>query len=190
MDKFTKLIQNIKTLKDVTDYADIQKYTFDELYESNYKATVNIITAPFRDNALSNFAKMKPMSDNYFVSDNSTRFNRPVAEQNFITLRYHDDDECWLFDYPEIKHFHGIGNTFYIDSNLKGDEIFKFFVLYSDTEDPSEKDIDHFDINTILDFDKFSSEVEKHIGCIRYWDAENRLMKISKTLLLIIIYQN
>ena len=182
MDKFTKLIQNIKNLKDVTDYSDIQKYTFDELYESNYKATVNIITAPFRDNALSNFAKMKPISDNYFVSDNSTRFNRPVAEQNFITLRYHDDDECWLFDYPEIKHFHGIGNTFYIDSNLKGDEIFKFFVLYSDTEDPSEKDIDHFDINTIFDFDKFSSEVEKHIGCIRYWDAENRLMKISKTL--------
>lgn len=182
MDVFTTLVDNVKKLKDVTNYSTIQKYTFDELYESNYKGTVNIITAPFRDNALSSFSNMKPISSNYFVSNNSTRFNRPVAEQNFITLRYHSKDECWLFDYPEIKHFHGIGNTFYIDSDLKGDELFKFFVLYTDTEAPSEENIEHFDLNTIFDFDEFSKEVEKHIGCIRYWDAENRLLKLSKVL--------
>ena len=40
--------------------------------------------------------------------------------------------------------------------------------------------VDHFDLNTIMDFDEFFNQVEKHIGYIRYWDAENRLMKMSK----------
>lgn len=182
MDTFTLLINNIKALKDITDYRDIQKYTFDELYESNYKATVTTITNPFRTEKLSNFTNIGSISNNFFTSDNSTRFNRPIAEQNFITLRYNRDDECWLFDYPEIKHFNGIGNTFYIDTNLEGNEIFKFFVLYTDTEGVSETNIDSFDSDTIFDFDRFSKEVDKHMGCIRYWDAENRIMKLSRIL--------
>lgn len=182
VEMFSNLINNIKALKDVKDYSEIQKYTFDELYSPNYSMTVNKITEPFRKNALMNFNKMPEICNNYFTSKNSTRFNRPVAEQNFIALRYHHDEDCWLFDAPTIKHFNGIGNTFYIDEGLKGDELFKFFVLYTDTESPTEPNIDKFDINTVFDFDKFSQEVERHIGCIRYWDAENRLMKISKML--------
>lgn len=182
IDAFSALIRNIYNLKNVEKYSDIQKYSFDELYANNYQNAVKNITAPFHDNALSNFSCMTPTSNNYFKYDSSTRFNRPIAEQNFITLRYNQKDDCWIFTCPEIKHFKGIGNTFYIDSDLKGDEIFKFFVLYTDTEGVSTENIDHFDIDTILDFDTFSNEVEKHIGCIRYWDAENRLMKMSKIL--------
>ena len=182
IDAFTSLIKNIYNLKNASQYSDIQKYSFDELYESNYMATVKKITSPFHDNALSNFTKMTPTGNNYFEYNNYTRFNRPVAEQCFITLKYNHEEDCWLFAYPEIKHFKGIGNTFYIDSNLKGDEIFKFFVLYTDTENACEKGIDHFDLNTIMDFDEFFNQVEKHIGYIRYWDAENRLMKMSKML--------
>lgn len=182
VDKFSTLVNSINSLRNVTNFEDIQKYAIDELYESNYKLTVDQLTTPFRDNALSNFQDIKLVSNNYFTSNNETRFNRPIAEQNFITLRYHKDDECWLFDNPTIKHFHGIGNTFYIDSNLNGDELFKFFVLYTDTEGPSTENIDHFDIETVLDFDKFYDEVDRHMGCIRFWDAENRLMKMSKAL--------
>ena len=134
MDTFTTLINNVYTLKNVDNANDIQKYTFDELYGLNYRATITTITSPFRSDLLSNFTNIGDISGNYFTSDNSTRFNRPVAEQSFISLRYNHDDNCWVFAYPEIKHFNGIGNTFYIDENLKGNEIFKFFVLYTDTE--------------------------------------------------------
>ena len=164
IDVFTSLIKNIYNLKNASQYSDIQKYSFDELYESNYMATVKKITSPFHDNALSNFTKMTPTGNNYFEYNNYTRFNRPVAEQCFITLKYNHEEDCWLFAYPEIKHFKGIGNTFYIDSDLKGDEIFKFFVLYTDTENVCENDVDHFDLNTIMDFDEFFNQVEKHIS--------------------------
>ena len=127
IDAFSALIRNIYNLKNVEKYSDIQKYSFDELYANNYQNAVKNITAPFHDNALSNFSCMTPTSNNYFKYDSSTRFNRPIAEQNFITLRYNQKDDCWIFTCPEIKHFKGIGNTFYIDSDLKGDEIFKFF---------------------------------------------------------------
>lgn len=181
MDTFTTLINNIYMLKNVDNVNDIQKYTFDELYGLNYRATITTITSPFRSDLLSNFTNIGDISGNYFTSDNSTRFNRPVAEQSFISLRYNHDDNCWVFAYPEIKHFNGIGNTFYIDENLKGNEIFKFFVLYTDTESV-ETNINHFEEDVVFDFDKFCNEVDKHIGCIRYWDAECRLLKISKML--------
>lgn len=179
---FSTFINNIYKLKNVNNYEDIQKYSFDELYGSNYINTVKNITAPFHNNSLSNFSDMTPTGNNYFENDNCTRFNRPISEQCFISLKYDHDEKCWLFTYPDIKHFKGIGNTFYIDSDLKGDEIFKFFVLYSDNDNVVEKNIEHFDINTVIDFDEFCNEVDKHIGCIRYWDAENRLCKLSKMM--------
>lgn len=182
IDLFGSLVSKVKKLSELSDWSKAQSYAFDELYESNYRTTVTAITEPFHNTALSAFSDIGSVSKNFFTDDNSTRFNRPVVEQCFITLRYHHNDKCWLFDYPEIKHFKGIGNTFYIDSDLNGTELFKFFVLYSDTEAPTTKNIDHFDINTIFDFDQFSKEVDKHLGCIRYWDAECRLMKLSKML--------
>lgn len=179
---FENLIKNINKLMSMTDWSKVQEYVFDELYSSNYSNLVSNITYPFHGNALSAFSNMNTLTSNYFDEEVSTRFNRPISEQCFISLRYHNDDECWLFDYPEIKHFHGIGNTFYIDSGLNGDELFKFFILYSDTEAPVDKNIEHFNLDTVLDFDLFSKEVDRYIGCIRYWDAECRLLKISKML--------
>ena len=105
--------------------------------EENYKYFVNTISAPFENNILSNFNNMDEISYNYFTSDNYTRFNRPVTDQSFIAMKYNRDLKCWLFDYPDIKAFKGIGNTFYVNTKLKGDEVFKFFVLYSDTEAPA-----------------------------------------------------
>ena len=179
---FDKLISDIKILTNISDFNDIQKYVINELYDSNYRMTVNKLTEPFRVEALQPFADMVNINNNFFDDHNSTRFNRPISEQCFISLRYHQDGKCWLFDYPDIKHFNGIGNTFYVNSNLNGNEIFKFFVLYTDTSDPVETTIDKLEMNTVYDFDMFSNELEKHIGMIRYWDAECRLMKLSKIL--------
>lgn len=182
VETFAKLVAGIKKLANVTDFNEIQKYVIDELYASNYRVTVKKITEPFRIEALKPFADMRNINNNFFVDHNSTRFNRPISEQCFIALRYHQNDGCWLFDYPTIKHFNGIGNSFYVDSDLDGNEIFKFFVLYTDTIDPVETEIEKLDMKTVYDFDLFSNELEKHIGMIRYWDSECRLMKISKIL--------
>ena len=184
----SKSIENFKSLLDSLDqmrnatYTEAQKYTIDEYYGDYYKLFVTSIAAPFRNNILSNFNDLGKLSKNYFVDNNDARFNRPVAEQCFITLKYDREESCWLFTAPTIKHFKGIGNTFYIDDDLKGDEIFKFFVLYTDTESPTEQNVPSLDMETVLDFDLFCQEVEKHIGYIRYWDAENRLLKISKVM--------
>jgi len=183
LDLIESLMNKIKSLITLTDYSQIQKYTFDELYGVNYKYLVKDITSSFNNDKLKNFINLNEINVNYFNDNgNSTRFNRPVGEQNFIVLKYHRDIESWLFDYEEIKHFHGIGNTFYIDTDLKGNEIFKFFVLYSDTEGINHENIDKFTFDQIIDFDTFSNEVSKHLGCIRYWYAENKLAKISKLM--------
>lgn len=179
---FATLLDNIDKLRKVTSTTDLQKYVINEFYDNNYQIFVNTITKPFRNNTLANFANLSNLSNNYFVNENFTRFNRPVAEQCFITMQYSRTEECWLFASPLIKHFNGIQNAFYIDENLTGDEIFKFFVLYTDTKSPIEKDVNPFDMNTVLDFDAFYSEVNNHIGYIRYWYAENKLLKISKML--------
>ena len=182
VDRFDTLMENINHMRALTDLVNVQLYTMDEYYGDNYKAFVDAITAPFRNNALSNFYDLPSISDNYFTDDNSNTFNRPVSEQCFLTLKYNREAGCWLFDQPNIKHFHGIGNTFYIDDQLNGDEVFKFFVLYTDTESPSETSIAPFDMETVFDFDKFYLELEKHIGCARYWYAENKLLKLSKVM--------
>lgn len=182
IDRFDKLMNSIDKMLHIKDFSNVQEYVFDELYDVNYRETVKFILGEFHGSKLSIFSDMKNLANNYFDDENSTRFNRPVSEQCFIVLKYHHDEEVWLFDYPNIKHFHGIGNVFYIDENLKGNELYKLFVLYSDTEDPRDLNIEKMDIDTVLDFDKFCNEVEKYVGCIRYWDVENRLMKMSKML--------
>lgn len=182
IERFKKLLDAVNNMRRVTSFNNIQLYTIDEYYGENYKFFVSSITLPFRNNVLSNFTDLVDINHNYFNEDNTTRFTRPVSEQSFITLRYDRSEESWLFDLPEIKHFKGIGNTFYINDDLKGDEIYKFFVLYSDTESPSEKNVESFDIDDVFDFDKFYNEVDKHIGYIHYWYAENKLMKISKMM--------
>ena len=179
---FQTLVENMDKVAGCANIQQVQSFEFPELYDFNYRTTVTNITKPFHDDKLESFENMGEVSQNFFDKEDSTRFNRPISEECFIALKYNRDQECWIFDYPQIKPFHGIGNTFYIDSKLDGTEMFKFFVLYSDTEDTMEENIEHFDLETVLDFDKFYSEVEKHMGCIRYWDAENRLLKLSKIL--------
>lgn len=181
--KFHKLIDQLDILRNCKSSQEIQRCEIpDEFYGDNYIIFVNSITSPFRHNALVNFADLRSISNNYFTESNHNRFNRPISEQCFITLKYNRVEGCWLFAAPTIKHFKGIGNTFYIDDGLVGDEVFKFLVLYTDTESPTETEIPDMDIQDVFDFDMFCEEVDKHIGYIRYWDAENRLLKISKTM--------
>lgn len=185
-DKFEKLMKNVNNIVNCPSSIQLPKYVdssvFPELYNSSYGNTVNEITAPFMENRMGNFVDVIKTSTNYFVSDNATRFNRPVSEQCLIALRYDRINQCWVFDVPEVKHFKGIGNVFYVDTGLKGDEIFKFFVLYTDTENPAETDVEPFELTQAFDFDMFSDEVNKHMGYIKYWHAENKLMKLCKTI--------
>ena len=186
LNTFKMLNNNLERLINtpMNDAIAMQRNSFDELYEDNYKLTVDRITAPFINNkSTSVFADMAYVFPNFFdVSNSDKRFNRPVSEQSFIALRYDHDAGCWLFAAPEIKHFTGIGNTFYVDTELTGNELFKFFVLYTDTEAPATEMIPTFTQETVFDYDKFVDEVRKYIGCIRYWDAENRLLKMSHVL--------
>ena len=108
------------------------------------------------------------------------RYNRPISEQCFIALKYDRDEQSWVFTYPTIKHFKGIENTFYIDSELRGNEVFKFFLLYTDTFYPSAT-IQDIDLDP-LDYDEFVTEAERHLGYVRYWEVENQLMKLSRIL--------
>lgn len=171
-------------------YATIQNYTqytdynvFPQLYNREFIAFVDYVLKPFVDGKLENFSDIIKTTSNYFTMDNSRIFKRPVSEQCFIALKYDRESESWLFATPEIKHFKGIGNTFYINNDLNGDEIFKFFVLYTDTEDPAETEVDpNLNLETVFDFDHFYDEVEKHQGYIRYWNTENKIMKLSKTI--------
>ena len=164
------------------NYLEITKYDIPQLYGNNYESFVNKICEPFKNERLKTISQMKSLVSNFFVDDNSDRFNRPVSPYCFMVLRYDQQEDCWLFDTPTIKHFHGISNTFYIDSSLKGDEIFKFFVFYSDTANPSEKTVNVLNEENILDFDLFVTEVDKHMGFVKYWNVENKLLKYSKIL--------
>lgn len=165
---------------------DCQNYTFDELYDNNFVDMVYTLDKPFEVDALQPFTIMGTISNHFFDEDteNYKCYNRPISEDLIISLKYNREEEAWLFTYPYIKHFNGIGNSFYINEKLKGNEIFKFFILYSDTDNPSEEDkqVEPFSEDLIFDFDKFEQEVEKHLGYIRYWHNENKIMKISEIL--------
>lgn len=158
---------------------DVSKFDLQfEEFLGGYSELVDTLCVPFETRKLENYQILDSLNHDYYEDTTSSRFNRPVSEQSFITLQYDRISKCWLFANPNIKHFTGIGNAFYIDNKLTGDEIFKFFVLYSDTESPSEPTIDTSSLNA-LDFDTFYEEINKHIGFIRYWYAENKLMKLS-----------
>ena len=195
--------RNINRFRDVieelTSFAnDTPNHIADHLTKMNiyneyrYDEFVNFVIQPFKGGDISIFkdiATVKPSNwyksaKNPALNDNETphRFLRPISEQCFITLKWNYDKKCWLFAAPTISHFKGIGNTFYIDQGLKGDEVFKFFVLYTDTDAPQALEVDPLTLEQAYDFDKFYDEVSKHEGYIKYWNAENKIMKLSKIL--------
>lgn len=186
MGSFDKLMKNISNFITLANVQNLSQYTdfnvFPELYGNGFVTFVDYVTKPFMGDELAPFVDVLKTATNYFVSDNSSRFNRPVSEQCFIAMRYDKIDNCWVFDVPKIEHFKGIGNTFYVKNDLKGDEVFKFFVLYTDTEEPVEKDTEPLTLDQVFDFDKFYDEVERHRGYIKYWNAENKVMKLCKTI--------
>lgn len=176
------------------------KYSIDEFYGYEYHNLVERITRVFNHPSLQVFHDLDAaeFTRNYFEPENkNTRFNRPISEQCFIAMKYSYDQECWLFTYPDLKHFHGIGNTFYIEFNNRRNtteknsnglykkttydrnEVYKFFFVYTDTEDTMNKNVEEFDFSNVFDFDKFSEEVEAYQGYIRYWNVENHLRKLS-----------
>lgn len=188
VDNMNKILTTTQTLYDLAeqgedvDWNDISKYDMSQMI--NYTSFVQRICSPFKNEKLQVISDMGKIVSNFYPSDvnNHSRFNRPVSEYSFISMKYDHDEECWLFTYPDIKRFHGIENTFYIDSGINGDEIYKFFVLYSDTENPSEKNVEPLDVEHIIDFDLFVDEVMKHEGYVRYWYAENMLLKLSNVM--------
>ena len=186
---FQNFIDDLQLFVDkVLETPDIntaRMYSIDEFYGISYRNLVGTITSIFNHPSLEIFKKLdkSEFDRNYFdKEDKNTRFTRPISEQCFIALKYSYDEECWVFTYPNIKHFHGIGNTFYVKDGLTGNEVFKFFFTYTDTEDPMNKNIEEFDFTDVFDFDKFSEEVDNYQGYIRYWNVENHLRKISNIL--------
>ena len=153
-------------------------------YMEGYTALVDQLAAPFENcEALSIFKDIEIGTFNFLPKESSHRYNRPVSEQCFITLQYDYDEKAYVFAHPVIQHFKGIENSFYIKKDLDGSEIYKFFVLYTDTDAPSNEVIDDgFPESMILDYDTFITETSNYIGFIRYWDVENQLMKLSKIL--------
>jgi hypothetical protein len=162
-----------------------RRFVVDEFYTSLYLKFVEYVCDPLYNNdVFKNFRGIHDIPRKFYeIQETSYHYNRPVSEQCFVTLKYSRDYECWLFASPKIKHFQGIGNSFYINEDLRGNELFKFFVLYTDTESPSETVVDdEFSERTVLDFDLFEQEAKHHLGFIRYWNVENKLMKMSKIM--------
>ena len=178
VNRFDKFMTKLQQQMDV-DTANA--YAINEFYGNNYVMTVDRICAPFQRDILKRFHDIPDtaLRQNYFDEDWSSRFNRPVSEQCFFALKWDDVNGCWKFTNPDIRHFHGIGNTFYISNDLIGNELFKFFVLYTDTENTGETSVEPFDFGDVIDFDKFMCECDKHLGYIRYWNVENHLRKLS-----------
>ena len=160
----------------------------------NWYSFVDYVSEPFERESMRVFLDIKTMSQSrmnfykdpanasFYDGISPHRFNRPISEQCFITLKWNLDRRVWLFSAPKINHFKGIGNSFYIDSGLTGNEIFKFFIQYTDTDNPVELETDPLTLEQVYDFDKFYEETSRHLGYIKYWNAENKLMKLSKIL--------
>lgn len=181
---FSKLLMDLEKLSlSAPNYNSIQSNVFDMLYGDNYTIFLKHITAPLRKPPFTTLGEISSNYPNYFneSTENDLRVHRPISEQCFITVKYNHDDDvpCWVFDAPEIKHFKGIDNIFYVDSELDGREVYKFFYLYTDTEDPAAANIDRLSESEFLDFDEFVKAVNKHIGYVKYWYAENQLAKFS-----------
>ena len=180
IDTINDIVIFVENIWSQSNRNDIKKYLIDDLYSFN--SFIDIIIAPLNDPALKTILKISSLDKSFYYNEMDkpiTYYNHPVSEQCFIALKYDLLNECWVFTLPNIKHFKGIDNAFYINDGLNGDEIFKFFVLYTDTTCVSNKYIETMDVDTVFDFDKFCDEIEKYNGYIRYWSSENKLMKLS-----------
>ena len=149
----------------------------DEFHQ--YLSFVDKVCSVYESEVLKKFSYITEINQNFFEDYDYNHFKRPVSEQNFIVLRYKTAENCWTFDVPKIHHFCGIGNVFYL-TDLKGDEIFKLFVVYTDTDSPDETSVDQLTEEQVFDFSQFENEVMSHLGYIRYWYSENKLAKLSR----------
>ena len=154
------------------------------LYDVEYQPAIMKIIASLQHPPFTTLGQI-PYPD-YFNRTNSVhQLLRPMSEQCFLALKYNADDDmqCWVFDVPNLKHFNGIENVFYIDDNLTGDEIFKFLYLYTTTDDPAQHDdVSPLTFNQLMDFDLFSNQMRKYIGYVKFWNVSNRLAKLSKMM--------
>lgn len=180
--RFEEIVNQFTELGKSNQYKAFQSKSFDELYEKNFTTFVNEVTKPFTKEPFTSIGEVAQYATHYFDDDGKNRVNRPISEQCFITLKYNYDENCWVFDAPEISHFRGVSNAFYISDDLKGNELYKFFYLYTDTENPAEKNTESLTYEQRIDFDKFTQEVDKHLGYVKYWNVESRLMKLSYML--------
>lgn len=192
--KYQTAIEEMKALALDTNSNNITTHTskFDVYSLYKWRNFVYEITYPLIHDSMDVFAEVRHIHERNIYSgshaaelnfdDSPHRFKRPISEQCFMTFQWDANNRVWRFAAPTINHFKGIGNTFYIDSGLVGDEIFKFFVLYTDTDSPAELEVDPLTLEQAYDFDKFYEEVSRHEGYIKYWNAENKLMKLSKIL--------
>lgn len=180
---FDKIFDDVsRVYESRTNVSVLKSLRPDMFYGTTYAAAVKSIYDIFNNEIFSTVVMMNSTINNFITPADATRFTRPVSEQCFIVLKYDSDDDVWLFDYPDIKHFNGIQNAFYIDSHLTGKELFKFFVLYTDTEASGDKNIEPLSESNVFDFDKFCDEIHKHQAYLRYWSVENKLLKMSKVL--------
>lgn len=169
------------TMEETEFNHNYKNHIVNQFYEVYYTRMIERCFHPFYEDKM--FKTLNTIQHEFYDgNENSFKYNRPISEQCFISMKYSNDYKCWLFADVNIQPFHGIGNTFYVNTGLKGDEFFKFFVLYTDTFTDEPMIDDAYPEDVILDYDKFMNECDKHLGFIRYWNAENKLMKLSRIL--------
>lgn len=184
INRFDRILKDVELVYRYRNTKSILKNVRpDMFYGSMYKVYVDSIYEVLQNKMFASVNLFNKITNN-FISNSSIadRITRPVSEQCFITLKYDKDEDVWLFVTPKIRHFNGIENAFYIKQNLDGDEIFKFFVLYTDTEATGEKYITPLTKDQVFDFDVFCDEISRHQAYIRYWTVENKLMKMSDVM--------
>lgn len=185
--KFSMIIEQLNLLQSSEPrYKAIQSsLQTSVLYDDEYRPAVEQIIEPLKQPPFSTIGQIS-YPDYFTETKMAHQMMRPISEQCFITLKYNSDADmqCWVFDVPELKHFNGIENVFYIDENLQGDEVYKFLYLYTETEDPKviHKNVYPLEYNQLIDFDLFSNQMRKYIGYVRYWNVSNMLAKVSKSL--------
>lgn len=152
----------------------------DKFFYDNYLIFVDSLCSKYESEVLKNFSDVSQLTQNFFEDYDYKHFKRPVPEQNFMIMKYNRSESCWVFNVPDIHHFNGIGNIFYL-SNLKGNEVFKIFVIYTDTDSPDETSLPNsMTEKQVFDFSEFENELTNHLGYIKYWYSENKLAKLSR----------
>ena len=186
LEDFTSFMKELKALSEMKEtddwesrWNDINPYCSPEGFDD----LIDRLASPYETcEALQVFQNTNAIRINQFLpTETPYQFTHPISEQCFIALRYSYDDNAWVFTYPSMKHFCGIENAFYIDEGLEEEDIFKFFILYSETFSDTMTD-NPFTEENVLDYDRFITEVRQHFGYIRYWETENQLMKLCKIL--------